>query len=385
MKDVISRIEKKVWQTIPGENRIGLLDGLSGIAMFYNFLSKTYNNIEYQEKLLLIIDKINNLISEESNSSSLCSGLAGYGWVLLNLNNDDIEIDENYFESLDLILAEDLKELLNKNNFDFLHGAMGIVFYFINRNNIAKTDFLIETLNNFSRELIGKINSNLNDVLIRESAYHNDKCYYFGIAHGVSGLINFLIYLSNNFKELEIDVKEPLNICIDFLKKGKKYDLKSKQFFPNVHILKSEISTSALLGWCQGDLGISNSLYNASIFLNNNELKNEAIALMDNTKNISLSESNVKDFGICHGSTGIIMQYHFASLKFGIDYCNEIKIWDDVMRFQTKNFSEFLAHTGNGQYIEEASILKGASGLGMVLLTINNEINPNWLSCINLH
>lgn len=385
MDEVISKIEKKIWQAIDDENRIGLLDGLSGIAMFYNSLYSVYKENEYQEKLLFIIDKIDSLISEQSNKSSLCSGLAGYGWVLLNLNNNDIDIDEDYFISLDLILAEDLKKLLSKNNYDFLHGAMGIVFYFINRNKITKNDFLIEILNNFSKELVLKISSNLNEILIRESAYHDDKCYYFGIAHGVSGVINFLIYVFNNFKELKVDIVEPLNTCIAFLKKGKKYDKESKQFFPNLYMLKSKTTVSPLLGWCQGDLGISNSLYNASILLNDYELRNEAIELMDNTKKISFIESKVKDAGICHGSTGILMQYHFASIKFRLDYSNEIKNWNIIMTSQTKGFEEFLAYAGKGQYVEEVSLLKGASGLGMVLLTINNKIDANWFSCLNIH
>ena len=41
---------------------------------------------------------------------------------------------------------EDLKKLVSKNNYDFLHGALGIVFYFINRNKRKKNDFLIEVL-----------------------------------------------------------------------------------------------------------------------------------------------------------------------------------------------------------------------------------------------
>jgi hypothetical protein len=40
MNDLISKIEKDIWKSFPNENKIGLLTGLSGVALFkikYNF------------------------------------------------------------------------------------------------------------------------------------------------------------------------------------------------------------------------------------------------------------------------------------------------------------------------------------------------------------
>jgi lantibiotic modifying enzyme len=384
MKEIISRIENKIWQSVSDENKIGLLDGLSGIAIFYNYLNEVYENVEYQEKLLIIIDKIDNLISEEIKTFSLCSGLSGYGLVLLTLNDKNIQIDEEYFESIDLILLEHLNDQFKKNNYDFLHGALGIMLYFLERYKANKTEFLAKILNDFTIQLCNKISLDLKGVLIRKTAY-NDECYYLGTAHGVSGLINFLIYLADNFNELKIDISESLKACIYFLKSHKKYESNSKQFYPNLFLTETNTAVNSLLGWCQGDLGISNSFYNAGLFLNDNSLKDEAIELMENTKNISLKESKVKDFAICHGSSGILIQYFLASLKLGMDYSKEVEIWFSVIKEQTKDFEIFLAHKGKGEYEDNMGILKGAAGLGVILLTIENGISPNWLRFINLH
>lgn len=384
MKEIVSKIEKNIWQSVSNENKIGLLDGLSGIAVFYNYLGEVYENIEYQEKLLIIIDKIDNLISEEIKTYTLCSGLAGYGLVLLALNDKNIEIDEEYFNSLDSILLEDLNEQFKKNNYDFLHGALGIMFYFLERYKAKKTEFLAEILNDFAIQLCDKISLDLKKVLVRKTGF-NDECYYLGIAHGVSGLINFLVHLADNFGELKIDISNSLKICIDFLRGHKEYEPNSMQFYPNLILLETETSIGSLLGWCQGDLGVSNALYNAGLFLNDNDLKNEAIELMEGTKNISFKESRVKDIGICHGSSGILIQYFLASLKLEKNYSKEIETWFSVIKEQTNDFEEFLAHKGKGEYEDNNSFLKGSVGLGLVLLTISNGVNSNWLRFVNLH
>jgi lantibiotic biosynthesis protein len=385
MIEIISKIEEKIFNSIINENRIGLLDGLSGIALFYSYLNQAFENEDYQEKLLVLIDKTNNLISDKINKSSLCSGLSGYGWMLLKLKSKDIEIDEEYFKNIDTILLDDFKDLSHKNNYDFLHGSMGITLYFIERNKSNRNDFLNTLLNDFSKDLINKISSNLKDVITKDSALNQGKIYYFGIAHGISGIINFLTYLAENFKELKFDIKDSLKICIDFLKDYKKYDFVSKQFYPNVFLLNTKTTASCRLGWCQGDLGIANSLYNAGLFLNDNSLQKEAIELVEYTKNISFEESMAKDIGICHGSVGILIQYFLASVKFKIDYSDKIEYWYTKVKEQTNNFEDFLAHKGDGNYYDDVSILNGASGLGLVLMTIENKISMDWLDCINLH
>lgn len=40
MQDIILKIEANIWESVPNENRIGFLTGLSGDALFYNYLYK---------------------------------------------------------------------------------------------------------------------------------------------------------------------------------------------------------------------------------------------------------------------------------------------------------------------------------------------------------
>lgn len=157
MIDNLILIEEKIWISIQNEKKIGLLDGVAGIALFYKFLNDVYCDEKYNEKLILIIDKINFLLSEENYGFSFCTGLSGFGWLLLNCESTNIEIGEDYFSVIDSILQDELIEQSLINNYDFLHGSMGIAMYFIERCKKSKNDKLFDVLNNFIRDLNNKI------------------------------------------------------------------------------------------------------------------------------------------------------------------------------------------------------------------------------------
>lgn len=384
MNTIISKIEEQIWKSVDTEKRIGVLNGLSGIALFYNYLIETESNEEYQNKLFSIIDKIGDLISEESYNSSLCSGIAGYGWVLAKIKNKNLEIEEEYFEALDAILAESLFEEAAKNYYDFLHGGFGIALYFIERYKSKKEKSTEAILTEFSNTLIEKINTNPEVIFSSDSERPNQKMHYFGLAHGLSGTLNFLIYLQTNLPEVHPGIQEAITKIIAFMNTYRAFDEESKQFYPGQVVIHNNAVTKARLGWCQGDLGIANAILNSGSFLKNTSLKEDGNSLINATKNITVKESLVNDFALCHGSSGIILQYYIASLKTDTAYSDTITIWHENLRKQTHDFTEFKSFFID-QYVAETNILNGAAGLALTLLTIENKIQPDWAECLNLY
>ncbi|WPO79417.1 lanthionine synthetase LanC family protein [Flavobacterium sp. KACC 22761] len=384
MNPIITRIEEKIWQSVETEKRIGALDGLSGIALFYNYLLEIEYQEEYQNKLFTIIDKIGDLISEESYNSSLCSGIAGYAWVLAKMKNKNLEIEEDYFEALDALLEESLTEEANKNYYDFLHGAFGIALYFIERYKTTKNKDIEHILVQFSNNLIDKIKNNPKDLFLSNSEKPNLKCYYFGLAHGISGILNFLIHLQTNLDKNSPDVHTAIYTIIEFMDTFKIFDEESKQYYPS-QIFEDNLSvTKARLGWCQGDLGIANAILNSGLFLNNSNIQEEAVALIDSTRKIKVKESLANDFAICHGSAGIILQYYLAMAKTKVPTTDTMMIWHENLKKQTNDFSDFKSFFID-KYINETNILNGAAGLGLALLTIENKIQSDWTECLNLY
>ena len=383
MHSTLSKIEKIISESINNEDKIGILNGLSGVVLFYDYLYLLYPREEFKDKLLTITDKINTILSEEYTSSTLCAGLAGFGLVLLRMKNNFIQINQEYFESIDSILLEELEIESSKSNYDFLHGSMGIALYFIERYKTNKSNQIIEILNKFSKDLIDKINLNFKAVLIMP-VFESSHCYYLGMAHGAAGYLNFLIYLELHFKELKYDIKAPLNACIAVLKEYKNKSVNSKQYYPNLILLEENKVIDPIVAWCQGDLGISNALYNSGIYLKDVNLVNEAVELIANINNITLEESGIKDYAMCHGSMGVLIQYHLASIKSSLDYSTEISKWNHILKEQTKNFNEFLAYN-SGTYSNEISLLDGLVGLGLGILTLEKQIDTSWLEIFNLH
>lgn len=385
MNTIILKLEKHISNAIEHETRLGLLDGLSGYLLFYNTLCKTYSNEDYKNKLVKVIEKINLILEQQHVSFSLCSGLAGYGLALLQIKNNFIEIDEEYLDSIDYILFDKLDAESEKNNYDFMHGSMGIAMYFVERWKKNKSILISNKLNLFAEVLILNIEKNKKDFFIKENGFVSEKHIHFGIAHGVSGYINFLTYLQTNFIDLQSNITNSIEICIDVLKSYEKYNEISNQFYPHSTLLESDTINPAIFGWCQGDLGVSNAFYNASVFLRDENLKKESTKLISNSKNITITNSRINDFGICHGSTGIIAQYKLNSIKQDIDCKQEINKWFDIVQKQTDNFEVFMAHQGHNEYISETNLLSGSIGLAMTLLTIENKIDLSWLKCLNLY
>lgn len=386
MDDLIFKIENKIWNSFKDENRIGLLTGLSGTGLFYNYLYKVYKREEYADKLLSIVEKINTSLESEFNIASICSGTAGYGLLLLELDCALIDLDEAYLLDIDDVLLEELHMHAEINNYDFMHGAMGIAMYFVERSKKEVDYKNFSALNTFFTDLVGKIESDFESVLESEAALDTEDrfSYYFGIAHGVAGYINFLIYYKENVVESKADIDKSLDICIEFLHKFKSYSEYSKQFYPNLLLIKSNTILDSRLSWCQGDLGIANALYNASVALDRNDLRVEAEALINNCRDIYLEDSLVRDFGICHGSTGILMQYFMAEKKIGSDLSVPKNKWLDIIENQTNGFETFLSFNDN-QFNVESNLLEGMSGLGIVLLSLEEKIDLKWLRYLNLH
>lgn len=383
MNNSIYKIENQIWNTVNTETRIGVLDGLSGIALFYSYLTKIIDNEEYQTKLITVVDRIGFLISEYEYDSSFCAGIAGYGWVLLKINNKNIEIDDNYFDSIDLILSETLSANSENNYYDFLYGGIGIAMYFIERYKVNKNKIIETALIEFTNELLRKINSEIDILFTNPSEIPENKYYYFGLAHGISGFLNFLIRLKDTIKNLIPNIDSSLFEIIDFMSRFKKYDSESKQFYPAQVLIYNNDTSSSRLGWCQGDLGIGNAIYNSGLFLNNKVLQDEGIELIHNSKKISIKESKVIDFGICHGSSGLMLQYYLASKKLNQNYSKIIDVWYENLKKQTNDFGSFDSFFID-KYMPETNILNGATGLALVLLTIENKIETDWSECLNL-
>ena len=114
-------------------NTIGLLGGeLGSLLFFYQYY--VYSN---EEKYLDLIQKqLNSIFSTPINGQfSFCSGAAGLGWLINFFYKQNIlENNPNeIFSSVDPVLGDWMINEMQKENYDFLHGASGVALYFISK------------------------------------------------------------------------------------------------------------------------------------------------------------------------------------------------------------------------------------------------------------
>jgi hypothetical protein len=72
-------------------------------------------------------------INKESDSYFFASGIAGIGWMINHIKNKKfINVDlDDIFTDINIYMFKALQYRINKNEYDFLYGYLGIVFYFL--------------------------------------------------------------------------------------------------------------------------------------------------------------------------------------------------------------------------------------------------------------
>ena len=358
---------------------IGLLSGKSGIILFYYHLYKYTNN----EKYFILINSLLNDVLEQINKGEFifthCSGISGFAWLIQYLEgNNFIENKEaiEIFEQIDNILLEIMYKYGSEENFDFLHGSIGIGLYFIKKEILKKEifdalskqiKFLYNSAIKYNDETFQwKFNQERNDNLVE---------FNFGMAHGMASIISFLclVYEKNIEKEL----------CAEMINGAIKRILICKQLTNSTYFSTGFLSNEELLmsnnrlAWCYGNLGTALSLYQAGDIINNELWKNEAInAFKVASKRRDLKEAGIDDACVCHGTAGIALIYKIIYNKtqilefketseFWLNETLKMKVEIDIFKYWS-NIDEKHVHSIN--------ILEGLSGIGLTFLTFLSDI-----------
>jgi len=121
--------------SIEKNTEIGALAGISGIALFHFYYAKFKDDEKHQEKGTELIYEVLNRIEKGYNYPTFCDGIAGALWVIELLKQEQfIDIEEDIVtEDVDIYLYEKMQNFNGDNDFDFLHGAIGIGYYFLKR------------------------------------------------------------------------------------------------------------------------------------------------------------------------------------------------------------------------------------------------------------
>ena len=370
---------------------VSLYSGRSGLCLFLFYYSL------YKKKHISLYDKINFIIEHVVESVNLQHSITVYseiGWLILHLNkNNNLNIDaDELFQFLDSDLYPFLEKLMLNNKYDCLNGSISIGLYYYQRyiNGCDKCKIYIESL----VDLLYK-NSIISNGLIKwESEIDFDthkRGINLGIAHGVPGIILFLIKVHN----VKIKLEETKSLIIGAFKYmlSMKRDLKYfKSQFGGTYVSDEAYDNETRLGWCYGDISVGFALYKATLEIE--ELypyQNQIIdILLHTTKRMQITQHT--DACICHGTAGIAHIYNKLYQYTDIIQFRDLSLfWYEKTIEIAKNDNGFAGYkttifdVDSGiEYMYNLSFLLGISGIGLSLISAVSSIEPSWDECLLL-
>jgi hypothetical protein len=359
-------------------NDIGLLDGLAGVGLLLSlYYRKTFNE-KYLNKLEQIIEIINNMIQLRKDIKySYDQGIAGYGWLLVYLKENDIlEIDlDDYLAEMDNYLYQRLMFLISEKEYDPLYGAVGIGFYFIKRRNAGAVESIIDGLYRNRKNVNGY------HVSCRKNLHTHCNDIDFGMAHGIPGILVFMYkcYLKHfSFQKCSEMIWDHINFMISCLN-----DSGSPSYFRYAigidqikHFDKKQ--NRSRLGWCYGDLSALYVLFQLS---GNFTLNINVIDMLEHVaQRKSEAETDVYMAGLCHGTSGIAHLFFRLFLQTDNHYFKDAcSYWlKKTLFLGNKQVGAVGFDLHNSPNDNLPSLLLGISGVGSVFVSFLNSELINW-------
>lgn len=399
-KRIYDQIQEKVIEILKismqyDDPKMGLLGGRAGIVL----LQLTYFDLDHDnlyEKIgIENIERIFDQIAADTKlESTFCNGIAGIGWLLQYLERQkliDVNCDE-MLATVDTFLIKKLRIQITENNWDFLHGAIGLGMYFLSRNKshpiVRKALRILLGLLEQTAELSLNSCYKWRSILNIETG---EQGYNISMAHGQSSIIVFLVkmYKENINKRR---VKKLLNYCVNYLISQEINKDRYGSFFTSYAIESQKDIRKSRLAWCYGDLGIAMALWQAGNCLNNEFWRKKALEILlyaaDRRRNIE--ENSVFDAGLCHGSVGIAHIFYriwwntkITEFKEAAEYWFEVSLKMAKFPNGLAGYKTFQPPTLEN-WQNDFGLLTGIAGIGLAFLTYSKGVEPTWDECLML-
>lgn len=363
---------------------ISLITGVSGLALTNYLVGTTTNNdkyISFSEKIINdVINKVNESNFTISNFFSYCNGFSGIFTAINYLHSKGLivmDLDEELSEIEEFLYEHGLKSL-QFNKSDFLHGGMGVLFYFTKRLPNKRIENYMHSMIKAYYDSCVKDEKGfriLNTVLNEREENEFD----LGLAHGLSGHIIIFCELSKKIANPLID--EIINNLLKYVESNERTpnseNNKYSTFFPvsvvegiNKENVNLEFFNSRL-AWCYGDLNYSIMYFKLYEYSNLKVYYDKAIIIAKETlKRNNPNESKVNSPFFCHGAAGLVCIYDMIYNKTKIEeFKSASNYWRDYI---LSEFDDKMTEVIN---LRPYCFLEGGSGVILAYLSDkNNEL-----------
>jgi lantibiotic modifying enzyme len=362
-------------------NKDGLFSGNLGLSLYYLNLYLAFGKEADAAKSVEYVEQILTKINENSidlMGNSICNGAAGLAMMILFLEREAlVNLEEEDQILLDTYLFESTRNALqHTNEHDYLHGAMGVIHYFLERlPDPAVASFVYELIEIFCDKAVYTVKG----IWFKNKVVpdDNENEINFGLSHGQAG---FLILLANAWeKGIEIEIiplllNEGVELMLQY-KREPPADEQQFSLFPT-SVYKKNFHYSSRLGWCYGDLDIALAIYKVGKLMGNDFYLDQANEIIDNCMKRKCEQSTaIVDSHICHGSTGLAQMY-----KSIYDQTQEEKHKEAWQYWMGQTVNQLLPKELATDFYKnrECDFLEGLVGVNLALLSAITEKELNW-------
>lgn len=359
-----------------------LLAGALGLGLYYSQLYEHYENEEYLEKSIQIIDDVFNKLDVGMPSlvgSSFSSGVAGLAYLTNFLSKKgllEIDIDAE-FDTLEEYLYNSALKEIELDYVDYLHGAAGCIHYFTTRKESQRGRYY---LNELVDKLISRAVDEENGTWFRNQVLKNSEKeeVNLGIAHGQCSLLMILMNACDALDN-KAAVKKIVRKGIEFILVQKR-DINIEEGGFNIfpfHVNKQNPGEPIpnRLAWCYGDLNEALLFYKAAKFLDWEELRKLAdLVGLQTLMRKDQPSTLIKDTHFCHGSSGVAQIYRTLYEESGITaYFKGYEYWVEQTVLMLENELKTDYYRG-----KESDLLDGLTGVGLTLLSFISHKPLKW-------
>jgi len=268
MKDTESRVAEiaesiyKAMESNPYNTIGGLYSENFGALLFLHYYADFTKEEKYKLLAEDVLDKLLSQLESNLTGFSYSSGYAGILYLFHFLQEKKfIGLDMSDFEeTIESYLIMHARNCMRVNDFDYLHGSLGVALYFLKRN--PNHPFLSEFIE-FLYHTAEK--DSLNHTVKWKTPYgwpEREYGYHLSLSHGMTSIVLFLCRL------LKSELFKASNDCLTMLEGCMNYILSQEidhtqygSCFPSTSLERDHTPAPSRVAWCFGDLGIAWALW----------------------------------------------------------------------------------------------------------------------------
>jgi len=372
---------------------LSLMSGKLGIALFFAHYYEWTKQDDYLNLAVEIIEQNFEYISgNNEHIDTFASGIGGLAWVVnYFMQRGWLADDADVLEQFDDYLENIGSYYFSKGNYDYLHGGIGIMLYWLERE--TGTEYLTTTLETLQKQALQNdkgiywLSTNFT-AKTQEELEAAGKEINFGLSHGMTSIVYLLSKIHQ--KGICQDIcREMIVDTIQFIQNHPSEKDTPCECPSALNVSETGDYTIGLpsrLAWCYGDLGMAVVFLQAGLQLEDNALIEYATALGLKTINRkSFEETMLYDAGICHGTFGVALLYKklfkcSACLEF--EQAADYWLNEGIQHLKTNPIQNYKSKYAD-KWIEDIGLLTGSAGIGMGILDmlhpeITQTDGTNW-------